>query len=287
MSEWLNLLLRWTHLIAGISWIGSSFYFMWLDSHLEEPKNSEGNVIGSLWMVHSGGFYRVEKTHLSKDQVPPNLHWFKWEAAFTWLSGFALLILVYYLGGILIDPSTSSLSEGAAVGMGIGLILLSWIVYDLLWISPLTKDPRIGTCISFLLLVVLVYFVTHIFAGRAAYIHVGAVLGTLMVANVWMRILPAQREMIKAAQSGKQRDATLGKRAKMRSVHNNYMTFPVLFIMLSSHYPSTYGHEQNWLVLLTLILSSSGVRYYLNTKKHLWLVALAAFAFVALIYYTT
>lgn len=287
LSEWLNLVLRWTHIIAGISWIGSSFYFMWLDSALEKPEPPSDTLAGSLWMVHSGGFYRVEKRYLAAGQVPPVLHWFKWEAAFTWLTGFSLLVLVYYLGGITVDASTSSLSEGAAAAIGIGALIVSWAVYDLLWIS-LEKTPGVAALLSFGLLVGAAYGLSQVFGGRAAYLHVGAMLGTLMVANVWMRILPAQRQMIAATQAGQPRDMTLAHRAKGRSVHNNYMTFPVIFVMISNHFPSTYGNPWNWAVLMILFLASAGIRHYLNfpERKHLWLVVLALVALISLGYVT-
>ncbi len=287
LSEWLNLVLRWTHLVAGISWIGSSFYFMWLDSHLEAPDKPSDTLAGSLWMVHSGGFYRVEKRYLAAGQVPANLHWFKWEAAFTWLSGFSLLVLVYYLGGTMVDASNSSLGEGTAALIGIAGLIAGWLVYDLIWMG-LGQWPKLAAVVSVALLVASTFALTQVFSGRAAYIHVGALLGTLMVANVWVRILPAQRQMIAATQAGQARDMTLARRAKLRSVHNNYMTLPVLFIMVSNHFPSTYGHGWNWLILSVLMLAGAGVRHYLNAQNRsaLWLVVAAAIAIVSLGYLT-
>lgn len=269
LIEWLHLLLRWMHVLAAISWIGSSFYFMWLDQHISPKLKSDKNAIGGLWMVHSGGFYRVEKRYLAADQMPEKLHWFKWEALFTWITGFSLLILVYFFGGILIDPTTSPISENTAIALAIGLLVFSWALYDQLWVSPLGKNIPLATVLSYLLVVCLIYFLSKVFSGRATFIQTGATLGTLMVANVWMRILPAQRQMIAATQSGKERDLKLAERAKMRSVHNNYMTFPVVFIMISSHFPSTYGSEWNWLILSVLILLSAGVRHYMNLRSRL------------------
>jgi len=288
LAEWLNLSLRWLHLVAGISWIGSSFYFMWLDKNLAPPDTADENVAGTLWMVHSGGFYRVEKRYLAAGQVPPVLHWFKWEAFFTWLSGFALLILVYYLGGILVDSGVQNYSTGTLAGIGLGLLLLSWTVYDLLWISPLAEHTKATALISFLLLVGLTYVLTQFYSARAAYLHVGAILGTIMVANVWMRILPAQRQMIAATQSGQARDMRLAHRAKNRSVHNSYLTLPVLFLMVSHHYPSTYGHSQSWLILAGLILIGAAIRHHLIVQsKTSWAFIVAAALGMATLCYVT
>ena len=288
VSEWLNLVLRWAHLVAGISWIGSSFYFMWLDSSLEPaPKGQEDKIAGHLWMVHSGGFYRVEKRFLGAGEVPPNLHWFKWEAAFTWLTGFSLLMLIYYSGGLLVDAGNPTVSEGTAAAVGIGTLVVGWFVYDFMWMR-IERHKAIGNVISYALLVAVAFGLTKVFGARAAYIHVGALMGTLMVLNVWVRILPAQREMIGATQAGVKRNVVLGERAKGRSVHNNYMTFPVLFIMISSHFPSTYGNDWNWLVLALLILASAGVRHHMNVNKRrtLWMVGAAALILIALGYAT-
>jgi uncharacterized membrane protein len=287
VSEWLNLVLRWFHIIAGISWIGSSFYFMWLDSSLEAPAEKSDTLAGSLWMVHSGGFYRVEKRYLAAGQVPPNLHWFKWEAAFTWLSGFFLLLVVYYFGGLMLDTSGTPLSAPLAAAVGTALLVVAWAAYDGLWMV-LGDRHKLGAVVCFALLVGVAYALTQYLGGRAAYIHIGAMLGTLMVANVWMRILPAQRQMIAATQRGEARDSRLAARAKLRSVHNNYMTFPVIFIMISNHFPSTYGHPWNWAVLAVLFLASAGVRHHLNvaSRATAWLVVLATLSVLALVYVT-
>lgn len=270
LQEWLNVLLRWVHLIAGISWIGSSFYFMWLDASLTPPHPSRTGVEGELWMVHSGGFYQVEKRKITADQMPKTLHWFKWEAFFTWLSGIFLLSLIYYMtGGVyLLDSHVSSITPGLASALGIGLIVLSWVGYDLLWKSSFSKKhSTLSVLICLLDLVVITYGLCHVLSGRAAFIHVGAIFGTVMVLNVWMRILPAQQKMIDATRVGKIPDYSLGAAAKVRSVHNSYMTFPVLLIMLSNHYPMTYGHPLNWVVLLLLIVLGAGVRYLMISKS--------------------
>ncbi len=286
VHEWLNLFVRWIHLIAGISWIGSSFYFMWLDAHIAAPEVPREGVEGELWMVHSGGFYQVEKRLIRPGEMPKILHWFKWEATFTWLSGFALLGLVYYTTGgmYLIDPAVSSISPLAASGVGIGLLVSAWFVYDLLFQSPLGKLGRVASTISCLLVAGVAYGLCHLFSGRAAYIHVGAMFGTLMVLNVWVRILPAQQAMINATKEGRKPDYSLGLGAKRRSVHNTYMTFPVLFIMLSNHYPMTYAHPLNWVVLLLLIGAGAGVRHYMVAKdrRAVWILVPVGAALLAL-----
>jgi uncharacterized membrane protein len=285
ITTWLSLLLRWTHVIAAISWIGNSFYFMWLDRSLSHPKTSDESLVGSLWMVHSGGFYNVEKRLLKAKDVPPVLHWFKWEAAFTWLTGISLLVLVYYLGSSLTDSGKEILPQSVLVAIGVGTLILGWAIYDLLWMSKLADSPRICAFISFILLCGLSYGFSKIYSGRALFYQIGSVMGTLMVANVWMRILPAQREMINSAKEGKPRNATLAARAKGRSVHNNAMTLPVIFIMISNHYPSTYGHELNWLVLILMCLAGYGIRYSMNEKtvtgKTALVLSLLTMTFVA------
>ena len=261
LADWANLLIRWAHFIAGIAWIGSSFYFIWLDRAIAPSQNRPG-VEGDLWMVHSGGFYQVEKRRPGPGEVPAVLHWFKWEAMITLISGIALLILVFYLSsGYLLDPSVSRISRGAAIGLGVGLVLFSWPVYDTLWRSPLARRPAVASALSIVLLGAVTFIACRYLSGRAAFMHVGALLGTIMVANVWERILPAQRQMIAATQAGQQADFTLGERAKQRSVHNSYMTFPLLFIMLSNHFSATYASPLNWLVLLLLFVAGAAVRH--------------------------
>lgn len=280
LADWANLLIRWTHFIAGIAWIGSSFYFIWLDRAIA-PSKSRPGVEGDLWMVHSGGFYQVEKRRPGPGEVPAVLHWFKWEAMLTWISGIALLILVFYLSGAyLLDPAVSRISRGAAIGLGIGLVLLSWPVYDGLWRSPLASRPAIASTISIVLLAAVTFVACRFLSGRAAFMHIGTLLGTIMVANVWQRILPAQRHMIAATQAGRQADFTLGERAKQRSVHNSYMTFPLLFIMLSSHFPATYASSRNWLVLLLLFVAGAAVRHAMIARgaTSRWALAPAALA---------
>ena len=288
--DWLNLLLRWTHLIAGIAWIGSSFYFIWLDQHLEAPTAGDGTVEGTLWMVHSGGFYRVERRRIGPGQMPPLLHWFKWEAAITWLSGLLLLIVVYYLtGGIyLIDPAVSGLTTAQASGLGLGIIALAWVVYDALWQSPLSRRVALATTLTLALVAGVTLLFCRLLGGRAAFVHVGATLGTIMVANVWQRILPAQQRMIDATAAGRVPDFSEGDRAKTRSVHNSYMTFPVLFIMLSNHFPATYAAPLNALVLALLMVAGAAARHVMIGKgpSRRWAIVPLLGAFVAVFVFT-
>lgn len=247
LSEWLNLIARWVHVFAGILWIGQTYFFTWLDHRFRSGGSD------SVWMVHSGGFYVVGKEK-ALGVSPEKLRWFRWEAAITWLSGMFLLVLVYYLGGILLDPDVAGISVGTGASIGVALLVVGWLVYDLIWLSPLGKAEGVATIVCFALLVGVAYGLTKMFSGRAAYMHVGALLGTLMAANVWVRILPPQRQMV-AAQQGREPDPVLGAGAKLRSKHNTYMVLPVVFIMLSNHFPvATYGQKYNWLVLSVLIV---------------------------------
>ena len=281
LGDWANLLLRWAHFIAGIAWIGSSFYFIWLDRALTKPAHETPGVEGDLWMVHSGGFYQVEKRRPGPGDVPPVLHWFKWEAMLTWITGIALLILVFYLGSAyLLDPNVSGIGRGAALALGIGSIVLSWPIYDGLWRSPLARRPAIATVISLALLTAVTAVMCRLLSGRAAFMHIGALLGTIMVANVWQRILPAQQQMLDATRAGRPADFTLGERAKQRSVHNSYITFPLLFIMMSNHFPATYAGPRNWLVLLLLFVAGAAVRHVMIVRgaRARWALLPAALA---------
>ena len=258
VSEWLNLILRWTHVFAGIMWVGTTYYFTWLDARLTEEEKAAVNTgnTAQVWMVHSGGFYVVERRKVP-DLVSRTLHWFKWEAGTTWLSGFALLIVVYYLGGgALIDHDVRDISLGAAVGVGIAVIVVGWLVYDLLMLSPLGGNELLFAVIAYALIVGIAFSLTQVFSGRAAYIHVGATLGTIMAANVWMRILPAQKKMIAALKEGRKPDERLAAQAKLRSKQNTFMAVPVVFIMISNHFPGvTYGERYNWIILAVLVLA--------------------------------
>ena len=280
LRELLDLLVRWVHLIAGIMWIGNSMLWNWLDRNLRPRANAPDGFEGEIWLVHSGGFYQMEKKQLAPNQMPDVLHWFKWQAYTTWMSGFALLLLVYYMGdaSFLVDPAIAKISHGAAMGIGLGTLAGGFLVYDLIWRSPLrTKEP-IAIALCFVLLAGIIYGLNHLLSGRAAFIHVGALLGSIMVGNVFFHIMPSQRELIALTKSGKRQDAKLGKHAKQRSIHNNYMTFPVLFIMLSNHFPSTYGSSFNWIVLAVLMVAGALVRHFMNIRFWWrgWLPALVA-----------
>jgi uncharacterized membrane protein len=265
-SEWLNLAFRWLHLVAGIAWIGSSFYFVWLDNHLKQP--ADGDASGEVWSVHGGGFYHKQKYQVAPTQMPEELHWFKWEAYFTWLSGFSLLVLVYYVGAqsFLIDPAKASLSPAAGIGIGLAALALGWLVYDLLCRSPLGANNALLGLFWFVCLVWAAMVLDQLFSARAAYMHVGAVIGTVMVANVFFIIIPNQRKVVADLVAGRMPDPALGAAAKQRSLHNNYMTLPVLFIMVSHHYPMTYGAQRPWLVLALLGLTGVAIRHIFNLR---------------------
>ena len=258
LNEWLNLLFRWIHVFAGIMWVGTTYYFTWLDARLteEEKAIASTGAPAQIWMVHSGGFYVVEKRKVP-DLASRTLHWFRWEAGITWLSGFALLILIFYLGGgALVDRDVYDISVGAAVAIGIGVIVASGFVYDVMMASPLGRNEKAFAAIAYVLIVVLAYGLTRVFSARAAYIHLGAIFGTIMAANVWMHILPAQRRMIAALNKGEKPDERLSARAKLRSKQNTFMAVPVVFIMISNHYPGvTYGDRYDWIILSALVLA--------------------------------
>ena len=288
LSEWLSLLLRWAHIITGIAWIGSSFLFMWLDSHLEPPEKPKKGVEGELWMTHSGGFYVVEKMQLAPDEVPRTLHWFKWEAAWTWFTGFLLLMVVYYLGSssFLIDPEVADISHAQAIMISLGLFVAAWVVYDAMYRSPLRNTGAWAEVIGIVLLCFVIWGLTQIFSGRGAYVHVGAMIGTIMVANVWMIIIPGQRKLVEATKAGTTLDPQLAFNAKQRSVHNNYLTLPIVFVMISSHYAGTYGHEYNWLILIAFFVVGAVARHWFNLRnagsKAIWPVPVAALGFILL-----
>lgn len=278
--EWLNLLVRWFHLITGIAWIGASFYFVWLDNSIRPPKPgsdlAKKGVSGELWAVHGGGFYNPQKYLVAPQELPEELHWFKWEAYATWLSGFAMLFIVYYFNAsaMMIDKSVADLSSWQAIGVGLGTLLVGWVVYDLLCRSPLGKREGLLGIVMFVFIVGATYVLTHLLSGRAAYIHVGAMIGTIMVGNVLMVIIPGQRKLVEAMKAGKSPDPIYGKRGKQRSVHNNYFTLPVLFIMISNHYAMTYTHAYSWLVLAAIMAAGVLIRHFFNLR-HAGKVSLA------------
>jgi len=265
-AEWLNLAIRWFHLTAGIAWIGSSFYFVWLDNHLVPPKSGEAS--GEVWSVHGGGFYHKQKYQVAPSQMPEDLHWFKWEAYTTWITGFFLLALVYWVGAesFLIDPAKAALSQAEAVGIGAASLVVGWLVYDGLCRSPLGQDNRVLGAVWFAALVAAAFGLDQVFSARGAYLHVGAIIGTAMVGNVFFVIIPNQRKVVAALVAAQVPDPALGKAAKARSLHNNYMTLPVLFIMISHHYAMTYGAGRPWLVLALLGATGVAVRHVFNLR---------------------
>jgi uncharacterized membrane protein len=267
VRELLDVALRWVHVIAAIMWIGNSLLYNWLDRSLRPSADPE-NVQGDAWLLHSGGFYYVEK-RLRLDALPKPLHWFKWQAYTTWLSGAALLVVVYWMGGraMLLGPG-ATMTHGAAVTTSAAILIGCWLAYEALWRSPLGTAPAVASALSFLLIAAVGVALTQVFSGRAAFLHLGAVMGTLMAANVATSIMPAQRSLVRSVERGGQPDPRLSMAAKKRSVHNNYMTFPVVILMLSSHFPSLYGHPRNWLVLAVLVLGGAAVRHSLNVRFH-------------------
>lgn len=271
--EWLSLLGRWAHLVTGIAWIGASFYFVWLDNSLEAPKNAsdaDRGVGGEIWSVHGGGFYHAQKYKVAPPKLPEKLHWFKWEAYTTWITGMFLISLLYWYQAeiYLIDPSVMVLSKPVAVVLGMLTLLLGWIVYDLLCKSPIgTQEAKLSAAM-FVFVSLAAFGLCQIFSGRGAYLHFGAMLGTIMVANVFFVIMPGQRDLVAAKAEGRAPDPSHGIRAKQRSVHNTYFTLPVLFVMISNHYAMTWGHEYNWLILITLSVAGALIRVFFVQRHH-------------------
>ena len=268
LLEILDLSIRWVHVIAGIMWIGNSLLFNWLDRNLRPPARGAPEVYGDIWLLHSGAFYFVEKTSLSGQPMPRPLHWFKWQAYTTWLSGAALLVVVYYLGGraLLTDPAKAALTPNSALAVGIGAIVLGWLVYDLVWRYVAPRSATVAGAVSVTALVALVYALTSLLGGRAAFLHVGALLGTIMAANVAFTIMPSQRVLVAAVIAGRPPDPAFASKAKTRSIHNNYLTFPVIALMVSNHFPGIYGHPLSWLLALVLIATGATVRHILNIR---------------------
>jgi len=270
--DFLSLLLRWLHVIAGIAWIGSSFYFIWLDNSLDPPPpgsdTAAKGVAGELWAVHGGGFYNPQKYAVAPASLPEKLHWFKWEAYTTWLSGTALLVVVYWLRAqsMMLDTTAPILAPWEAIGIGVASMIGAWIVYDLLCRSSLAKRDALLGVIGFALLTLLAWGLTRTLGGRAAFIHVGASIGTIMAANVFFVIIPGQKRIVAAIRAGRAPDPADGKRGKQRSVHNNYFTLPVLFTMISNHYALTYAHPYSWAVLALIAAAGVSIRHFFNRR---------------------
>jgi uncharacterized membrane protein len=287
--DWLNLGLRWLHFVAGVAWIGASLYFVMLDMSLKAPKKPEDakrGVYGELWAVHGGGFYQSQKfpTGPKGEPLSADLHWSKWEAYTTWLSGMALLAIIYWYGAnaYLIDRSVMDLSVPAAIAISAGSLVAGWLVYDAL--CRIVKNEFALAIIAYVLLVAAAWGYSQVFGARAAYVHVGALIGTIMVWNVFFQIIPGQKQMVNAIRAGREPDPTPGIVGKQRSVHNTYFTLPVLFIMISNHYPMTYGSKYGWAILAVFILSGALIRQYF-VLRHLGknLIALPAVATVLLL----
>ncbi len=278
-SELLDLAFRWVHVIAGIMWIGNSLLFNWLDRNLRAPTSDAADAQGDIWLIHSGGFYLVEKTSLAGRPLPVPLHWFKWQAYTTWLTGAALLVVVYYAGGraLLADPSVAPIGHGMAIAIAVGSIVSGWLLYDTLWRNVASRAPSAAAALSIVGLLSIVVALTSLLSGRAAFLHVGAVLGTIMAANVWTVIMPSQDVLVGAVREGRMPDAAVANAAKTRSIHNNYLTFPVIVLMVSSHFPSLYAHRWSWMILLVLIAIGAAVRHIMNVRftYRRWVPALA------------
>jgi uncharacterized membrane protein len=288
VNEWLDVLLRWLHVVAGIAWVGSSFYFIALDLHLLPPRargDREQGVAGETWEIHGGGFYRVQKYRVAPEALPAPLHWFKWEAYTTWLSGFALMIVLYYVNAdvYLIDRSVADLTEAQAVGVSVALLLLAWLVYDALCRLLAGRDRALAASLA-LLVAAAAYGAGQLFSGRAAFLQVGAMLGTIMAANVFFVIIPGHWELVRAKQAGREPDPVWGVRGKQRSVHNNYLTLPVVVAMISNHFPSAYSHEHAWAILVALMAIGAWIRLFFNLhhrgENHWVIPATAALAVV-------
>jgi uncharacterized membrane protein len=269
MMEWLNIVVRVMHITFGIAWIGASFYFVFLENALNRTENVRDELAGNLWAIHGGGFYFLEKYKTAPKVIPKHLHWFKYESYFTWLTGFSLLFIVYYFNakGFLIDTNVYAMSTAAAIVTGIGSFVVAWLLYDILCKTPLVKKGIWFTLIGVMIVIGFAWFYCHVFSARAAYIHFGAMLGSIMVANVFFVIIPSQKAMVKAAREGKPLNPELGKHAGLRSLHNNYLTLPVLFVMVSNHFPSTFGFKYPWIILAAISLGSAGIKHWLNLRE--------------------
>jgi uncharacterized membrane protein len=292
LMEWLNIVVRVMHITFGIAWIGASFYFVFLENALNRTENVRDELAGDLWAVHGGGFYYLEKYKVAPKTIPKHLHWFKYEAYFTWVSGFALLFIIYYFNAsaMLIDTNVLKLSAAAAIGISIGSFIIAWIIYDLLCKSPLVRKGWLFTVVGTVLLIGFAYFYSRVFSGRAAFIHFGAMIGSIMVANVFFVIIPSQKAMVNAAKKGMLPDPQKGKNALFRSLHNNYFTLPVLFVMVSNHFPSTFGNEYQWLVLAAITLGNAGIKHWLNLRERgklsVWVMPVSVLILLATAYVT-
>jgi uncharacterized membrane protein len=292
LMEWLNIVVRVMHITFGIAWIGASFYFVFLENALNRTENLRDELAGNLWAVHGGGFYYLEKYKVAPGTIPKHLHWFKYEAYFTWLSGFALLFIIYYFNAsaMLVDTNVMMLSTVQAIGISIGSFIVAWIIYDQLCKSSLINIGWAFTLAGIIILTGFAYFYSHVFSGRAAFIHFGAMIGSIMVANVFFVIIPSQKAMVNAAKKGKLPDATKGKNALRRSIHNNYFTLPVLFVMVSNHFPGTFSNPYQWAVLAAISIGAAGIKHWLNLREQgrlsVWIMPASVILLLAVAYVT-
>ena len=292
--ESLNLFVRWAHVIAGIMWVGDSFLFMWLDRQLEPTTRVSGapeQVAGEMWMVHSGGFYEViKRKYLVEGEMPKSLHWFKWESYTTWITGACLLVIVYYFGGgaFLVDPTAAPLATGPTIAIAVAAIVAAWFLYDFVAHMAWAKNLRVFGVVGVAAMVAISYGFSQLMTGRAAYVHTGALIGTIMAANVFFRIIPAQRALLAATHAGGKPDVSLGIRAKLRSTHNHYLTLPLLFMMLSNHFPATYGNSHSWLVLAALIIFGIAMKQLMIEREHprAWLIGAMVLSLAAVVVVT-
>ena len=283
-GEWLQLLLRWVHLITGIAWIGSSFYFVFLDNSLLPPakkEDADDGVGGELWAIHGGGFYHVQKFRVAPSTLPDPLHWFKWEAYWTWMSGFALFVVMYYAHAsvYMIDRNVADLAPWQAIALSLFLLGAGWVFYDQLCKRLGIGREKILAVVMIAFFIAIAWGLSHVYSGRAMFLQIGAMMGTIMAWNVFFVIMPSQRKLVEATQQGAAPDPVYGMRGKQRSVHNNYFTLPVLFIMISNHYPITFGHSHAWLVLVAILLLAAYVRHFFNLRhkgRTVWAIPVTA-----------
>jgi uncharacterized membrane protein len=292
VADWLNLILRWAHMVVGIGWIGTSFYFIALDLGLRPEKRAPAGVFGDQWQVHGGGFYHVRKFTVAPPQLPEHLVWFRWEAYLTWATGFGLLIVQYYWNAraYLIDPTVMDLTPTAAIVISVVTLIAGWLIYDLICRSPIGERPVLLSAVVFALIVAASYGLSQVFSGRGAFIHVGSLVGTIMAANVFLVIVPNQKKMVAQLIAGREPDPKYGAIGKQRSVHNNYLTLPVLLMMVSNHYPMLYSHPYSWLVVALIIVVGGLVRHLINRhdagddfNAYSWAAPVAAIALASAI----
>ena len=291
--EWLNLILRWLHVVAAMAWIGSSFYFIALDLSLQPKEHLPKQAYGEAWQVHGGGFYHVVKYLVAPARMPDHLTWFKWEAYTTWMSGFALMVVVYYLNPemFLIDRSVLDMGPQEAIVISLGALAITWGAYEGLCRSSLRSNQTLVALIGYVFLVALTYGFTHVFGGRGAFVHIGALIGTIMVANVFVVIIPNQKKTIDALIAGRVPDAHWGAESKLRSVHNNYLTLPVVVMMISGHYPLLFATKYNYLIVALVLLLGPVIRHFFNErhagrKSPWWVWGVAAALMVAIFWLT-